>query len=204
MLEVSELACRRGGRALFRDLSFALEGGELLRIAGENGSGKTTLLKIVAGLLTPDAGEVRWRGEPIRGLREDYSRHLVYLGHAPAVKDDLTAAENLGIAGALAGIDATSEAVHEALDAYGLPAHDVPVRKLSQGQRRRVALARLLLSERAPLWLLDEPFAALDVNAARRTEELIAAHVARGGAVAYTTHQEANIAAAALRVLELG
>ncbi|MGD9951276.1 MAG: cytochrome c biogenesis heme-transporting ATPase CcmA [Burkholderiales bacterium] len=204
MLEASELACWRGGRVLFRDLSFTVPGGELLRVAGENGSGKTTLLKLLAGLLTPDAGEVRWRGEPIAALREDYSRHLVYLGHAPAVKDDLTAAENLGVACALAGIQAAPGAVHEALDAYGLPSHDVPVRKLSQGQRRRAALARLLLSEQSPLWLLDEPFAALDVAAVSLTERLLERHAARGGSVVYTTHQEANLDAPVVRVVALG
>jgi heme exporter protein A len=204
VLEASELACSRGGRPLFRALSFRIESGELLRVAGENGSGKTTLLKLLAGLLTPDAGEVRWRGEPIRALREEYSRSLVYLGHAPAVKDDLTAAENLGIACTLAGLQPSPQSIRDALDEYGLPVGEVPVRKLSQGQRRRAALARLLLGERAPLWLLDEPFAALDVAAARLTEEIVARHVARGGAVIYTTHQEANIGGTVLRVIELG
>jgi heme exporter protein A len=204
VLEASELACSRGGRPLFRALSFRIESGELLRVAGENGSGKTTLLKLLAGLLTPDAGEVRWRGEPIRALREEYSRSLVYLGHAPAVKDDLTAAENLGIACTLAGLQPSPQSIRDALDEYGLPVGEVPVRKLSQGQRRRAALARLLLGERAPLWLLDEPFAALDVAAARLTEEIVARHVARGGAVIYTTHQEANIGGTGLRVIELG
>lgn len=189
MLEASDLDCRRGGRALFRGLCFALRGGELLRVAGENGSGKTSLLKILCGLLTPDQGEVRWRGEPIRRLREDYARNLVYLGHAPAVKDDLTAAENLSIACTLAGIEAPAQSVHEALARYGLPAGKAPVRKLSQGQRRRAALARLLLSQGVPLWLLDEPFAALDAAAVDLTRELILAQVARGAAVIYTTHQ---------------
>lgn len=204
MLEASDLHCRRGARALFRGLAFTLAPGELLRVAGENGSGKTTLLKILCGLLDPDAGEVRWHGEPIRRLREEYARHVVFLGHAPAVKDELTAAENLAFACALAGRPASAAAVSEALARYRLPADAVPVRRLSQGQRRRAALARLLLSADAPLWLLDEPFAALDAAAARYTEALIAGHVARGGAVAYTTHQEASIDAAVRRVLELG
>lgn len=204
MLQASDLHSRRGARTLFRSLSFTLAPGELVRVAGENGSGKTTLLKILAGLLDPDAGEVRWQGEPIRRLREEYSRHLVFLGHAPAVKDELSAAENLAIACTLAGRPAPAPAVEEALGLYGLPREPIPVRRLSQGQRRRAALARLRLSADAPLWLLDEPLAALDVAAARLTEELIARHVAAGGAVAYTTHQEANIDAAVRRVLELG
>jgi heme exporter protein A len=204
VLEASNLDCLRGGRTLFRGLSFSLEGGELLRIAGANGSGKTSLLKILCGLLFPDSGEVRWQGTPIRRLREDYSRHLVYLGHAPAVKDDLSAAENLAVACTLAGRTASPQQAQEALESYGLAADGVAIRRLSQGQRRRAALARLLLSADAPLWLLDEPFAALDAAAARFTEELIAGHVAQGGTVVYTTHQEAKIGAAVLRVVELG
>lgn len=204
MLEAWDLHCRRGARALFRGLGFTLGAGELLRVAGENGSGKTTLLKILCGLLDPDAGEVRWHGQPIRRLREEYSRRVVFLGHAPAVKGELSAAENLAFACTLAGRPASPTAVSEALARYRLPADAVPVRRLSQGQRRRAALARLLLSADAPLWLLDEPFAALDAAAARLTEALIAGHVARGGAVAYTTHQEASIDAAVRRVLELG
>jgi len=204
VLDASNLDCLRGGRTLFRGLSFSLQGGELLRITGGNGSGKTSLLKILCGLLFPDNGEVRWQGTPIRQLREDYSRHLVYLGHAPAVKDDLSAAENLSIACTLAGRTASPKQAQEALESYGLAANAVAVRRLSQGQRRRAALARLLLSADAPLWLLDEPFAALDTAAARFTEELIASHVAQGGAAIYTTHQEADIGAAVLRVVELG
>jgi heme exporter protein A len=204
MLEVAGLECARQRRTLFAGLGFSLGAGELLRVAGENGSGKTTLLKILAGLLEPDAGEVRWQGQPIRRLREEYSQQLVFLGHAPAVKDELTAAENLAIACTLAGRPASAEAVQEALALYRLPEDPVPVRRLSQGQRRRAALARLALSVDAPLWLLDEPFAALDAGAARLTEVLIAEHVARGGAVAYSTHQEASIDAAVRRVLELG
>jgi heme exporter protein A len=204
VLEASHLDCLRGGRTLFRGLSFSLQPGELLRIAGENGSGKTSLLKILCGLLLPESGEVRWQGTPIRKSREDYSRQLVYLGHAPAVKDDLSATENLTVACTLAGHTVSPRQAQQALETYGLSAHAVPVRRLSQGQRRRAALARLLLSAKAPLWLIDEPFAALDVAAVRFTEELIARHVAGGGAVAYTTHQEANIDAAVRRVLELG
>jgi len=204
VLEASDLHCRRGTRRLLNGLSLTLAAGELLRVAGENGSGKTTLLKILCGLLDPDGGEVRWQGQPIRALREEYAKHLVFLGHAPAVKDELTAAENLAIACTLAGRPAEPQAVADALEEYGLPSDPIPVRRLSQGQRRRAALARLVLSESVPLWLLDEPFAALDVAAARLTEGLIAEHVARGGAAIYTTHQDANIDAARRRVIELG
>lgn len=197
MLEAAELDCERGGRALFRKLSVSVRGGELVRIAGANGSGKTSLLRILCGLLTPAAGEVRWQGSSIKSLKEEYSRQLVYLGHAPAVKDELTAAENLHVTCTLAGIQG---AVRDALDRFGIPA-DKPVKQLSQGQRRRAALARLVLSERVPLWLLDEPLTALDATAAELTRQLIREHVARGGAIVYTTHQDAGLSDS--RVVEL-
>jgi heme exporter protein A len=200
VLEANGLRCERGGRTLFRDLALSAAAGELLRIAGANGSGKTSLLKILCGLLAPAHGEVRWHGRPVHGLREEYSRHIVYLGHAPAVKDDLTAAENLDIACRLGGIAATPQALQAALDRFGVP-HGNPVRRLSQGQRRRSALARLVLSAQAPLWLLDEPFTALDAAAAQLMRTVLREHVAAGGAAIYTTHQDAGLAET--RVIEL-
>lgn len=204
MLEAAELECVRGRRTLFRGLSFSLRGGELLRVAGANGRGKTSLLRILCGLLLPTSGEVRWQGARIGELREEYSKQLVYLGHAAAIKDDLSPAENLSIACTLAGTNPVSTRVREALGRFGLAgAESVPARFLSQGQRRRAALARLLLAESAPLWLLDEPLAALDAEASALVGTLIAAHVARGGAVAYSSHQEARIEAAPALVVDL-
>ena len=202
MLEAADLECERGGRILFRGLSFALPGGESLRVAGANGSGKTSLLRILCGLLQPSAGEVRWKGNSIGSLKEEYGAQLVYLGHAPAVKDELTPSENLDIACRIAGTSAPASDIRAALDRFGLSGKDIPAKKLSQGQRRRAALARLALSESIPLWLLDEPFSALDAAAARLAEELIAQHVARGATVVYTTHQETAISAS--RTIELG
>ena len=197
MLEASGLECVRQQRSLFKALGFSLAAGERLRIAGANGSGKTSLLRILCGLLAPHAGEVRWKSQPIGSLREEYSREIVYLGHAPAVKDDLTAAENLAITCRLAGIPTDAQA---ALEQVGAPAH-VPVRRLSQGQRRRAALARLVVSGAVPLWLLDEPFTALDPAGSAVVRSLIEAHAARGGMVVFTTHHDAGVAAT--RVLEL-
>jgi heme exporter protein A len=201
VLEASDLECQRGGRTLFRALSLSLAAGDLVRLAGENGSGKTSLLRILCGLLMPDAGEVRWRGERIAALKEEYSRELVYVGHAAAVKDDLTAEENLAATLTLSATTFEEAQVRDALERMGVPAGRV-VRRMSQGQRRRAALARLLLSKEKPLWLLDEPFAALDAAAVRGVEELIRMHTASGGSVVFTTHQEGALAPN--RVIELG
>lgn len=205
MLEVHALECVRGERTLFRDVSFALEGGALLHVAGENGSGKTSLLRIVCGLSTPAAGEVRWDGQVLRKVREEFWRQLTCIGHASALKDDLTALENLHFASALAGIEADEKRAYAALDQFGV-AHcaRLPARVLSQGQRRRVALARLALAPRGGLWVLDEPFSALDVNAVEQLRQLIAAHLASSGMVILTTHQDVEIVAAVRFTVRLG
>ena len=205
MLEAVDLQCARGERTLFSGLDFRLRGGELLRIAGANGSGKTSLLRILCGLLAPAHGAVRWQGEDIRRLREEFWGRLVYIGHANAIKDDLTAAENLSIACALGGRKAADGELRAALDQLGIGASEHrPARVLSQGQRRRVALARLALSSQSPLWILDEPFTALDTRAVDIVQEMIASHVARGAAVVYTTHVELEIAAAVSLRVDLG
>ena len=192
MLEAADLACERGGQRLFHAMSFSVGAGETLRITGANGSGKTSLLRILCGLLTPSAGEVRWNGARIQALKEDYARHIVYLGHAPAVKEELTGAENLRAACALAGLAVSNDELRDALQRFGVPG-DKAVRQLSQGQRRRAALARLALSRRVPIWLLDEPFTALDAAAAEVTRALLDHHAQGGGSVVYSTHQDSGL-----------
>ena len=204
-LEAIDLHCARGERSLFSALSFTLRGGELLRIGGPNGSGKTSLLRIACALLEPTRGEVRWAGENVRRLQEEFWRQLLYVGHANAIKDDLTSAENLRVACTLAGIRVQPARIGEALARLGLAGcENLPARVLSQGQRRRTALARLVLGDRMPLWILDEPFAALDAAAVERVQNLIAEHLARGAAVALTTHLETRIAAATTLRIDLG
>jgi len=204
MLEARQLECTRGERRLFSELSFRLGGGQLLRVAGANGSGKTSLLRIMCGLLAPSAGELRWRGRPIRAEREEYSRSLVFVGHLNALKDDLTAQENLQVAAALSGMPADAARVLAGLDRFGV-AHcaQLPTKILSQGQRRRVALSRLALSAAVPLWILDEPFSALDVGAVVELERLLATHLADGGMVVLTTHQEVQVVAHAVLRIDL-
>ena len=205
MLQALDLSCVRGERTLFTDLSFALERGQSLRVGGANGSGKTSLLRILCGLMLPEHGEVRWQGESIRRLHEEYWKEVVYVGHLNGVKDDLTAEENVAIGAHLAGYRVRSADAFEALDALGI-AHCAPLaaRVLSQGQRRRVALARLFVCRAAPVWILDEPFTALDAAATASVQKVIEEHIAAGGLVIFTTHQEVPMAAAVAQRIELG
>ncbi len=201
MLEAIDLECVRGERLLFRHLSFRVDAGTCMHIAGENGAGKTSLLRILCGLMTPAHGEIRWRGENVRRLREEYWQALAYVGHANGVKDDLTAAENVHYAAAIAGRSGSIARAREALAALGLAGfEDALARSLSQGQKRRVALARLLLADAAPLWILDEPFTALDVRGVAVLTKLVAAQLARGGCVVLTTHQEVPLPGHVMRL----
>lgn len=205
MLEAVDLTCERGERLLFERLSFTAENGTLLRIAGPNGTGKTSLLRIMCGLLEATAGEIRWKGGNIRRLREDYWKDLVYVGHLNGVKDDLTVRENLRVSVRVAGRHATESRIAQALDAVGLAGfEDTMARFLSQGQRRRVALARLYVSEAVPLWILDEPFTALDVRGVANLSALIARHIEGGGTAVLTTHQEVPVDAARRKRVDLG
>lgn len=203
MLEISDLACARGDHRLFSGLSFSLAEGELLQVEGVNGSGKTSLLRALCGFLIPEAGAIRWRGEDIRELREDYYAEIIYLGHHNAIKDELNALENLHINAGLAGCALDDKQAIAALRRMGLRGREtLPVKVLSQGQRRRVALARLLVGN-APLWILDEPLTALDVGAVGLMQELIGEHLSRNGMVIYTTHQPLEVAGVTTRRLSL-
>lgn len=189
-LEACELACERDDRWLFRELALDVGPGEILRVEGPNGSGKTTLLKILSGQLTDYTGELLWCGQPMRRTRTAFLANLLYLGHAPGVKTALTPLENLAWYQALAGERGDEEARMAALDDIGLRGfEDVPAGQLSAGQQRRVALARLVLTPR-PLWILDEPFTAIDRQGVAALERRLLAHARAGGSVILTTHHE--------------
>jgi len=191
MLETVDLECTRGERLLFAGLAFTVAAGHCLHVAGENGAGKTSLLRSLCGLLAPTQGEVRWGGADIRKLREDYWQTLAYVGHLNGVKDELTALENVRFAAAMAGRHAGEDVARHALDAVGLAGFETSqARALSQGQRRRIGLARLYLAREAKLWILDEPFTALDVRGVAALSTLIGEQLERGGIVVLTTHQE--------------
>ncbi len=188
-LEMRDLGCVRGRRSLFRGINAALLPGQLLRVVGANGAGKTSLLRMLCGLLAPAQGQVLWQGQPVHKVREEFHRQLIYLGHAAALKDDLSPLENLQVATRLGGASPDEAAARQALADAGLRGREqVPVRILSQGQRRRAALARLPLG-RAALWVLDEPFNALDTAATAWLLGLIEAHLRSGGLVVLTSHQ---------------
>ena len=190
-LELRGLQCVRGERVLFGEVSAALASGQMLRVRGANGAGKTSLLRMICGLATPSRGEILWMGQPISALREEFNLQLVYLGHAPALKDDLSGLENLQASTGLAGRPCTEPEAATALAQAGLRGRDrLPARVLSQGQRKRVGLARLALSGSAALWVLDEPFNALDDEACVWLQGLIGAQLGRGGVVVLTSHQE--------------
>ncbi len=203
-LEVRQLCCERGDKRLFSDLNFSLPAGSLLYVEGANGSGKTTLLRALCGLFTPECGQVLWNGEDSHKLGDAFRDQVIYLGHHNSLKLDLTGIENLHFSLAVDGVKAGEEALLEALASMGLAGYeDLPVRVLSQGQKRRVALARLLLTE-SPLWILDEPFTALDVKAVDHLQSIIASHVNQGGMAILTTHQEVALTSGQIQRIRLG
>jgi heme exporter protein A len=194
MLEVHNLQCSRGGHRLFSGKNFNLEPGTLAWIRGRNGSGKSTLLRTISGLSPVDEGEVRWRGRNIRKQAEEFRRELIFMGHAIALKEDLSPLENLRIILQIAGRAVSAPAALSALAAVGLKGREhLPVKYLSQGQKRRVHMARLQLSQDCPLWLLDEPLTALDAEGVSALQELLEAYLRQSGIVVMTSHQEISI-----------
>jgi heme exporter protein A len=189
MFEALNLSCVRDERTLFSGLSFTIEPGEMVQIEGRNGAGKTSLLRILAGLSSPEAGEVRWQCVNTRRQRDVFHQQLLYLGHQPGVKSVLTAYENLAFYQSVNGT-ASADAIYQALENVGLLGYeDVTVAQMSAGQQRRVALARLWLSD-APLWILDEPLTAIDKQGVSTLIELFEQHAQQGGMVLLTTHQD--------------
>ena len=192
-LQVIALGCERGGRPLFATQSFSLEAGQAMHIEGDNGSGKTSLLRMVCGLLQPASGEVRWGGQAITEVRSAFFRDLLYVGHSLGLKDELSAVENLQTVSMLAGQPVSREQAFQALKSQGLGSRaHLPLRVLSQGQKRRVALARLQVSK-AKLWVLDEPFVALDSAAVETLQQVLQTHLQQEGILLFTSHQGVNL-----------
>ncbi|MCW8333055.1 cytochrome c biogenesis heme-transporting ATPase CcmA [Vibrio paucivorans] len=205
MLEVKQLTAIRDERILFESLSFTIESGELVQIEGRNGTGKTTLLRIITGLGDRDEGTIYWNGEDIESNRDAFHQDLLFLGHQTGVKRELTAYENLNFYQTIhSKNNVTKETLYQALTTVGLAGReDVPVAQLSAGQQRRVALARLWLSEQK-LWILDEPLTAIDKQGVKVLEALFLKHAEEGGIVMLTTHQDMFADNPKLRKIKLG
>jgi heme exporter protein A len=203
VLQTIALACERDLRLLFENFELRLAGGDMVQISGPNGSGKTSLLRLLAGLMQPTDGQVLLNGQPLTEQRHELARNLLWIGHAAGIKDLLTPEENLSWLCALHQ-PAEREAIWQALAAVGLRGfEDVPCHNLSAGQQRRVALARLYLDS-PPLWILDEPFTALDKQGVAQLEEHLAGHCERGGLVVLTTHHTLSRMPAGYRDIDLG
>lgn len=195
MLSVARLTCQRGERRLFGELSFDLPTGQWIQVQGPNGAGKTTLLRVLAGLVSPQEGQVMWKGRQPKENREQWHQDLLYLGHLAALKEEMTPLENLRYGLGLEGYSQTNAVLVEALQRFGLQEREhLPVRYLSAGQRRRVLLTRLLVRP-ALLWVLDEPYTALDVQATAFLSTLIESHLERGGSAVLTSHQTLGLPA---------
>ncbi|MFV3091456.1 cytochrome c biogenesis heme-transporting ATPase CcmA [Pseudomonas sp. GW6] len=204
LLEAVALSCERDWRMLFEQLHFALQPGDMLQISGPNGSGKTSLLRLLAGLRQPTSGDILLQGQALAEQRSELARNLLWIGHAAGIKGLLSAEENLAWLCALHR-PAGRDAIWQALEAVGLRGfEDVPCHTLSAGQQRRVALARLYLEDTPPLWVLDEPFTALDKSGVAQLEAHLAGHCERGGVVVLTTHHSLQHKPATYHDLDLG
>lgn len=203
-LQTRGLTCERDWRLLFSGLEIQLCRGQMLQVSGPNGSGKTSLLRLLAGLMQPTDGEILFQGRPLGRQRHELAQHSLWIGHAAGIKGLLTPEENLAWLTALQH-GASQEDIAEALAAVGLKGfEDVPCFTLSAGQQRRVGLARLYLPQAPALWILDEPFTALDRKAVAQLERHLAAHCEQGGMVIFTTHHELQHRPQQFVELELG
>lgn len=203
-LQTRQLTCERDWRVLFSGLELQLSAGQMLQVSGPNGSGKTSLLRLLAGLMQPSEGEILFKGQPLARQRDELARNSLWIGHAAGIKGLLSPLENLAWLTALQH-GASDEAIAAALVAVGLAGfEDVACYTLSAGQQRRVALARLYLPDAPPLWILDEPFTALDKKAVAQLEQHLAQHCEQGGMVIFTTHHELQLRPAGFIELELG
>jgi heme exporter protein A len=199
-----DLACERGGRLLFRGLSFALQPGQVVWLRGRNGRGKSSLLRLLAGLSTPLEGAITCDGVPLRHAPPAWRERLLFIAHANALKEDLTVMESLRFLAQIQGRDCSAGDLREALSCLGVAAlAQRPVRTLSQGQRRRVALSRLALPQPPSVWLLDEPFDALDNDGIGQLNGLLSAHARAGGSSLLTSHQAVTLADPVPTVLDL-
>ncbi|GLR74964.1 cytochrome c biogenesis heme-transporting ATPase CcmA [Aliivibrio sifiae] len=203
MLEIRNVTCIRDERILFEQLSFTISSGELIQIEGQNGAGKTTLLRIIAGLGYADEGDIYWNGELTKQHREEFHSDLLFLGHHTGVKRELTAFENLAFYQSMHN-NYDEPAIWDALARVGLAGReDVAAGQLSAGQQRRVALARLWLSNHK-LWILDEPLTAIDKQGVKVLEQLFMDHAKQGGIVLLTTHQDLFTDSDELKKIRLG
>ena len=203
MLRTQDLACLRGDRLLFKNVGFELNAGGLLYVLGENGSGKSSLLRMLCGLMLPESGTVFWDKKTIKEESESYLSNLTYIGHLNGLKDDLTALENLTMSARAAGNEVADDKALAALAAIGIErCANLPARVLSQGQKRRVTLAKLWLAK-GKLWILDEPFAALDIASVSILAAKLGEHLSSGGMAILTTHQDVTIHAQSTQTLRL-
>jgi len=197
-LSANDLTLIRGESCLFKDLSFTINAGELLVLEGQNGSGKTSLIRAMLGMLNFESGEVLWNDIPINKQRQEFHGSLIWLSHRTGLKKDLTLQENLHFEGAIRSkLDVDQSQILKKLNIFDLK--DLPIRSMSAGQQRRVALARLLLFD-APIWLLDEPFTNLDDEGQNIVLDLINSHLSSGGICVIAAHQEFNINASKIKV----
>lgn len=202
-LSLVDLSCRRGDRVLFKGVNLEVRPGCAVWLRGRNGRGKTSLLRLACGLAVPESGSVLWDGVAVRRAA-GYAERRLYIGHANALKEDLTVTESLRFLAHLHGRPHDAQSLEAALARVGMASRrDAPVRTLSQGQRRRAALARLALERQAALWILDEPYDALDSDGLQVINELLHAHLARGGSVLLTSHQHPGAAAPAVTEFDL-